>query len=138
MPLGQCQPQRFSLDRFQRQLRIIDRQMQKSYVHVSFTQCFDLMCRIHELKFDVHSGILMREYSQRLYHDIVQDRLPRDSQASDCSLTDSRCKTHEMIDLAQNLLGLDNDALSRFRQLHLPLGPIEQSDAKFFLELTNL
>src|ERR1700687_2589959 len=112
--------------------------MEKSYVHVSFAQCFDLLCRIHEVKFNVHTGILVHEYSQRLHEDFVQDRLPCDSQAPDCPLAGPRCKTHKVIDLAQNLLGLYHDALSGFRQLDLPLRPIEKPDAEFFLELAYL
>ena len=107
-------------------------------MHVSFAQCFDLMCRIHEVKFNVHTGILLHEYSQRLHEDFVQDRLPCDSQAPDCPLAGSRCKTRKVIDLAQNLLGLNHDALSGFRQLDLPLRPIEKPDAEFFLELAYL
>jgi hypothetical protein len=43
-----------------------------------------------------------------------------------------------MINLAQNLLGFENDALSRFGQSHFPLCSIKQPDAEFSLELAYL
>ncbi len=43
-----------------------------------------------------------------------------------------------MVDLAENLLSLGDDALARFRQSYLALGPIKQTHTKFFLELADL
>ena len=82
--------------------------------------------------------ILMRETPESRHENVANPTCTRYSQSADGSIAHARSDIHKMIDLAEDLLSLEQDALSSLRQLHLALCPIEESDAEFLLELTNL
>jgi hypothetical protein len=44
-------------------------------MQVSFYQCLDLRSRVHEVKFDMHAGILTRKYSQ-IFEDLFRTACP--------------------------------------------------------------
>jgi len=138
MTLGYCHTQGLASNSLQDQARLLYRKIQKADMNPSFTQRFNLQTRGHVLQLDADSRITSAQMHQGVDEDFIHAHGNADGKMSNFAFARLRCHTRKVIDLSEHLMRLADDSFTRSRQPDFALRPLKQTNAEFFLQLTNL